>query len=41
MQEEKGSTEGEMDMNLSKLWELVMTEKPGITAVYGIAKSWT
>ena len=40
-QEEKGTTEGEMDMNLNKLWELVMTGKPGITAVYGVAKIWT
>ena len=39
--QEKGTTEGEMSLNLNKLWELVMTGKPGITAVYGVAKSWT
>ena len=30
-----------MDVSLGELWELVMTGKPGITAVYGVAKSWT
>ena len=30
-----------MDMNMSKLWELVMDRKAWHTAAHGVAKSWT
>ena len=40
-QEEKGTTENEMDMGLSKLWELVMDRETWSTIVQGVAKNGT
>ena len=30
-----------VDMNLSKLWEIVKDREVWCTAVYGVTKSWT
>ena len=37
-QEEKGVTDGWMDMSLGKLWELVMNREACCAAIYGVTK---
>ena len=36
-----GSITNSMDMNLSKLWEMVKDKETWLTVVQGIAKNWT
>ena len=40
-QEEKGTTEDDMDMGLGELRELVMDREAWRAAILGVTKSWT
>ena len=40
-EQEKRASEDKMNMNLGKLWEMVMDTEASNVAVHGVAKSWT